>query len=206
MRVLCNMLEIIDRRPYVQRMEPIIVRQCLPKDKIEHLAQKARAWYAKLPQIEHPQRERWLNGGGVTLPNYSEMYEIFDLFKGSEAALILQSHLGESLAVPYDHALMRWRGPHVEKQRLRWHRDRDAISEFFPMNIWIPLTLVDRDAMGLAFEVDGKVIEPEFTPGDVVVFNRDTLHGPQANKLKDRISIEFRVGASLEDNVGIVLA
>jgi hypothetical protein len=186
-------------------MTPVVMREALPRGEIEKLGSIAKNWYAALPTSDYPRKDDWLMGRGATLPNCPAMYDIFALFDRSPAASLCREHVGPILAIPYNHALMRWRGPHTPVDHVGFHRDRDAIAETYPMNAWIPLTQIDRDTLGLAFDVDGTIIEPTFEPGDLVIFNRDTLHGSLPPKPRDRISIEFRMGPALKGMDGVSL-
>jgi hypothetical protein len=186
-------------------MKPIILRQAMPRSEIDVLARVARDWYAELPLSDHPMKDGWLLGRAATLPNFPVTYRIFDLFGASQAADFCREYLGPVLAIPYNHALLRWRGPHTPSELVKFHRDRDLIADAYPMNAWIPLTPVDSETLGLAFEVDGEILEPTFEPGDIAIFNRDTLHGSLPPKPRDRISIEFRMGRHLADQNGVCL-
>jgi hypothetical protein len=186
-------------------MHPIIFREAMPRAEINALAQAARDWYAALPTSIHPKKDEWLIGRGATLPNFPTTYKIFDLFDASAAAGFCRERLGAILAIPYNHALLRWRGPHTPTKEVGFHRDRDVIADAYPMNAWIPLTPVDSETLGLAFEVDGEITEPTFEPGDIAIFSRDTLHGSLPPKPRDRISIEFRMGPDLNGMEGVRL-
>jgi hypothetical protein len=135
----------------------------------------------------------------------------------------VEHYLGcDDLVVPDNHFLFRKRYQSASdvavKRGVRhnFHQDHDLIPAAFPFNVWVPLSSIDDQALGLCFafpsttevfplpfEIESYVEKnngffwsPEMDVGDILLFHRYTIHGTYftLDRPAPRYSAEFRVG------------
>jgi hypothetical protein len=167
-------------------------------------------------------RDRLLRSG-VTGPHLEE--EMLTLLAGLEpvVARYAEHYLGcGDLVVPDNHFLFRKRDQAASNYALNrgnrhnFHQDYDLIPGAFPFNVWVPLSTVEDQALGLSFvfpqttqifpvpmdvesyleKNSGFVWAPNMDVGDIFLFHRYTIHGAYTtlNRPVPRYSAEFRVG------------
>ena len=131
----------------------------------------------------------------------------------------------DEIVVPLNHMLFRRRDRattlrYSESGTHNFHQDHDLIPAIFPLNFWLPLSTVDDETTGLSFAFPrsrdvyklplpieqhlarpgGGIWTPATKPGDLLVFDRFTIHGGlfDATKSKPRLSVELRLGNARE--------
>jgi hypothetical protein len=142
---------------------------------------------------------------------------------GPVVARHVEHYLGcGDLVVPDNHLLFRKRDQNASDAALKrgnrhnFHQDHDLIPGAFPFNVWVPLSAIDDEALGLSFAfpsttevfpvpVDiesylenhsGFIWTPNMDVGDILLFHRYTIHGTYTTLKRPvpRYSAEFRVG------------
>jgi hypothetical protein len=167
-------------------------------------------------------RDRRL-AAGTTGPHLEE--EMLELLAdlGPVVAPHVEHYLGcNDLVVPDNHFLFRKLSQGATDAALKrgtrhnFHQDHDLIPGAFPFNVWVPLTSVNDQALGLSFAFpsttqvfplpvdiesyleknDGFLWTPNMDIGDILLFHRYTIHGTyfMLNRPVPRYSVEFRVG------------
>jgi Phytanoyl-CoA dioxygenase (PhyH) len=160
---------------------------------------------------------------GTTGPHLeTEMLELLAEL-GPVIARHVEHYLGcDDLVVPDNHFLFRKLSPGATDAALKrgnrhnFHQDHDLIPGAFPFNVWVPLSPIDDEALGLSFAFpstsqvfpipvdiesyleknDGFIWTPNMNAGDILLFHRYTIHGTYftLNRPVPRYSAEFRVG------------
>jgi ectoine hydroxylase-related dioxygenase (phytanoyl-CoA dioxygenase family) len=178
----------------------------IPKDEFQH-----RFLHGISGPLFHPHLQKFFDALCKTIfPDCAKAY--------------LQS---DDIAVPINHMLFRIRNDYytqLEKGpsnpwKHGFHQDHDLIPSCFPLNAWFPLCKVDSSNTGLSFvlpytqsvyslpvdldeylgEHNGSIYTPELDPGDILLFDRYTIHGSFYEEQKQpRYSVEFRTGARTE--------
>lgn len=167
-------------------------------------------------------RDRLLRAG-ITGPHLEE--EMLALLAELEPVVArhVEHYSGSGdLVVPANHFLFRKRDQHASDAALKrgnrhnFHQDHDLIPGAFPFNVWVPLSSIDDEALGLSFAFpataqvfpvpvdiesyleknNGFIWTPNMDVGDILLFHRYTIHGAYTtlNRPVPRYSAEFRVG------------
>jgi hypothetical protein len=173
-------------------------------------------------QRDAEDRDRLLRAG-ISGPHLEEEMLALLAELGPAVARHAEHYLGcDDLVVPDNHFLFRKRDQDASDAALKrgnrhnFHQDHDLIPGAFPFNVWVPLSSIDDEALGLSFALpattqvfsvpvdietyleqnDGFLWTPNMDVGDVLLFHRYTIHGTYTtlNRPVPRYSAEFRVG------------
>ena len=204
-----------------------IVRNCLPPSGLSALLAEFQKWCvaARNDNADGQHNSPLQNGlTSANIPDFSE--HLVALVGDSAFPDIAREYLGcarENLVVPENHILLRVRDDGTNARFLDanishgFHQDYALIPQSFPLNMWIPLSRIDKHCIGLSFvlpftgaiydnpfdvhktlaETKGYIITPELNVGDVILFNHKTLHGlfTARQPVNPRYSVEFRIGS-----------
>jgi hypothetical protein len=164
---------------------------------------------------------------GIDGPAFrAEIDDLLALVMHSPFLDIARNYLTRSqpVVVPINHLLFRIRDADGDNLLMKrdgsthvFHQDYLLIPEYFPLNLWIPLSKVDAQCNGLSFMFPysetvrplpfdahgyldankGHVWTPDVEPGDMLLFHRYTIHGffTKASTMP-RYSVEFRCGSA----------
>jgi Phytanoyl-CoA dioxygenase (PhyH) len=173
-------------------------------------------------RCEAEDRDRQLAAGNIGAHSQDAMLTLLAEL-GPVVARHVEHYLGcHDLVVPENHFLFRKLSQAATDAALKrgnrhnFHQDHDLIPAAFPFNVWVPLSSIDDQALGLSFafpsttEVfpvpvdigsyieknDGFVWTPNMDIGDILLFHRYTIHGTYftLDRPVPRYSAEFRVG------------
>jgi ectoine hydroxylase-related dioxygenase (phytanoyl-CoA dioxygenase family) len=173
-------------------------------------------------QRDAEDRDRLLRAG-ISGPHLEEEMLALLAELGPVVARHAEHYLGcGDLVVPDNHFLFRKRDQDASDAALKrgnrhnFHQDHDLIPGAFPFNVWVPLSSIDDEALGLSFafppttqvfpvpvdiasyleQNNGFLWMPNMDVGDVLLFHRYTIHGTYTtlNRPVPRYSAEFRVG------------
>jgi hypothetical protein len=198
-----------------------LVRRALPAAGMVMLGSTVAAFYARPMEAE---RREWIMLNGLSGPNLdTHLPTLFAVLASSIAGRVASCYLGSDAVVPLNHLLFRLRDRTVSElakgSAHNFHQDHDLVPAIFPLNMWLPLSVVDAECEGLSFAfphsrkvyklplpIDehlaldgGKVWTPAMEPGDLLIFHRYTIHGGFFEpRPKTRLSVEMRLGGALD--------
>ncbi len=205
-----------------------IIKNDLPPSSLRNCLTDLQRWYAHAKDANEDGKNSWALQNGLTAPNIPSIPKPFTEVMGSSCfPHIARAYFGcepGELVIPENHMLLRARTDYTNSLLVRsngrhnFHQDYPLIPHSFPMNVWIPLTRIDANCVGLTFllpftgqlyelppDIDqiikdtcGFMVAPDLEVGDVVFFTHKTLHGSfnPTDTMNPRFSIEFRTGAA----------
>ncbi|MFZ2006898.1 MAG: phytanoyl-CoA dioxygenase family protein [Stellaceae bacterium] len=210
----------------IHRHGVALIRDAIPAESLSEVLPPLVTYYGSPDEADAGaagKHRKWALANGLTGPNLEKEQRLTLAAAGkSIVADCARRYLGaHALAVATDHFLFRCRDARfaplaaAEGWKHGFHQDHNLIPQSYPMNVWLPLTKIDNNCVGLSlafpytteiFELpldidgylnrnDGWLWTPKMDVGDVLLFHHCTIHGSYVElKPTARYSAEFRVG------------